>query len=120
MQDIGSFNKITSAGVEQHITKYQAVNCEGCPLNGVCHKSKGYRVIEINFNLNHLKIVASEKLTSEKGIYYRKKRPWNVESVFWNIKSNHGFRGFLLRGKKKVSIEIGLLAIAQNLRKKAI
>ena len=119
MQNIGTYIKTTAAGFEQHLTKYRAVNCERCPLNGVCHKSKGNRVIEINANLNRLKEIAHQKLTSEKGIEHRKKRPWDVESVFGNIKSNHGFRRFLLKGKKKVSIEIGLLAIAQNLRKKA-
>jgi len=119
MQNIGTYTKTTAAGFEQHLTKYQAANCEHCPLNGVCHKSKGNRVIEVNFNLNRLKEIAHRNLTSEKGIAHRKKRPWDVESVFGNIKSNHGFRRFLLKGKQKVSIEIGLLAIAQNLRKKA-
>jgi len=119
MQNIGTFIKTTAAGFEQRLTKYRAANCERCPLNGVCHKSKGNRVIEVNFNLNRLKTIAHQKLTSEKGIEHRKKRPWDVESVFGNIKSNHGFRRFLLRGKKKVAIEFGLLAIAQNLRKKA-
>jgi transposase len=119
MQNIGTYTKVTTVGFEQHLTKYRAANCEHCPLNGVCHKSKGNRVIEINFNLNRLKTIAYQNLTSEKGIEHRKKRPWDVESVFGNIKSNHGFRRFLLKGKKKVAIEIGLLAIAQNLRKKA-
>jgi transposase len=119
MQNIGTFTKVTAAGFEQCVTKYQAADCSRCPLNGVCHKSKGNRVIEVNFNLNRLKVIAHQNLTSEKGIAHRKKRPWDVESVFGNIKSNHGFRRFLLKGKKKVSIEIGLLSIAQNLRKKA-
>lgn len=119
MQNIGTFTKTTTAGYEQHLTKYRAANCERCPLNGVCHKSKGNRVIEVNPNLNRLKAIAQHNLTSEKGIKHRKKRPWDVESVFGNVKSNHGFRRFLLKGKKKVAIEVGLLAIAQNLRKKA-
>ena len=101
MQNIGTYTKTTAAGFEQHLTKYQAVNCERCPLNGVCHKSKGNRVIEVNFNLNRLKEIAHRNLTSQKGIQHRKKRPWDVESVFGNIKSDHGFRRFLLKGKKK-------------------
>jgi len=39
--------------------------------------------------------------------------------VFGNIKHNHKFNRFMLRGKKKVAVEFGLLALAQNLRKKA-
>lgn len=119
MHNKGTFTKVTSTGFEQQLTKYQAISCAGCPLNGVCHKSKGNRTIEVNFNLTRLKTIAHQQLTSEKGVEHRKKRPWDVESVFGNIKSNHGFRRFMLRGKEKVAIETGLLAIAQNLRKKA-
>ena len=42
-----------------------------------------------------------------------------VEPVFGNIKSNHRFNRFMLWGNKKVNVEFGLLAIAQNIRKKA-
>ena len=42
-----------------------------------------------------------------------------MEPVFGNIKNNHKFKRFMLRGKDKVEIEWGLLAIAQNIRKKA-
>ncbi|MGN6532525.1 MAG: transposase [Ginsengibacter sp.] len=35
-----------------------------------------------------------------------------------NIKYNYHFERFMLRGKEKVSIEFGLLALAQNIRKK--
>jgi hypothetical protein len=43
----------------------------------------------------------------------------DVEGVFGNIKHNHNFRRFLLRGMKKVEIEAGLLALAHNLAKMA-
>lgn len=119
MQNIGTTNKTTATGFKQNITRYQAANCEGCLLRGVCHKSKENRIIEINHTLNEHKRKATERLTSEKGIYHRKRRPVDVEPVFGNIKSNHGFRRFMLRGKEKVTIEAGLLALAQNLRKKA-
>ena len=118
MSNIGKATKQTSTGFTQNITRYQAVNCEGCPLRGACHGAKGNRTIEINHHLNEQKQRATERLNSEKGLYYRKRRPVDVEPVFGNIKSNHGFRRFMLRGKEKVSIEVGLLALAHNLRKK--
>ncbi|WP_026631718.1 transposase, partial [Dyadobacter alkalitolerans] len=58
-------------------------------------------------------------LKSEEGIVKRKKRCYDVEPVFGNIKHNHGFRKFMLRGKQKVEIEWGLIALAQNIRKRA-
>ncbi len=105
-------------GFERKISKYKAHNCEGCPLRVVCHKSKANRTIEISHEGNRLKEAAVARLKSEQGVAYRKKRCWDVEPVFANLKQNKGFRRFMLRGKEKVAIEAGLLAIAHNLKKK--
>jgi hypothetical protein len=88
-------------------------------LRGVCHQAKGNRTIEVNHHLNQLKQQADQRLLSEEGVRHRKKRCWDVEPVFANIKNNHHFRPFMLRGKEKVCIETGLLTLARNLRKKA-
>ena len=119
MQNTGTHQIKTRTGFTQTITRYQAANCKGCPLRGICHKSKGNRVIEINHALNKYREQARENLNSEKGIYHRKKRCADVEPVFANIKNNHHFKRFMLRSKPKVEIETGLLALAHNLRKKA-
>jgi hypothetical protein len=119
MNNIGTTTKTTSTGYQQTITLYRAKNCEGCPLRGSCHKSKGNRTIEVNHNLNRLKQQADELLLTQQGIQHRKRRCYDVEPVFANIKNNHHFRRFMLRGIEKVSIETGLLALAHNLRKKA-
>ena len=119
MDYIGDSTKRTSTGFVQTYRGYRAKNCSNCPLNGVCHKSKGNRVIEINVNLNRLKLQAHELLNSEQGAAHRKKRCYDVEPVFGNIKHSYGFKKFMLRGKKKVEIEWGLIAIAHNIRKKA-
>lgn len=118
MKNKGTQHKVTSTGFIQTITKYEAKNCNRCPLNGTCHKSKGNRVIEINHRLNTLKQQANERLLSEEGVKKRKQRCHDVEPVFANIKNNHGFKRFMLRGKQKVTIETGLIALAHNLRKK--
>ena len=118
MSYIGDGKRKTSTGFEQTSKRYQAKNCANCPLNGACHKSHGNRIIEVNENLKRHKEVAFKLLNSEKGIEKRKQRCHDVEPVFGNIKQNHGFRRFMLRGKEKVAIEWGLIAIAQNIRKK--
>ena len=119
MQNTGITVKTTSTGFTQTITRYEARNCEGCPLRGVCYKAKGNRVIEVNHNLNRLKQQANELLKSKKGMEKRKQRCFDTEPVFGNIKNNHHFKRFMLRGIHKVSVETGLLAMAHNLRKKA-
>ena len=67
-----------------------------------------------------LKQQAHERLKTEKGIYYRKRRPADVEPVFGNIKSNKGFTRFMLKGIEKTEIEWGLLCIAHNISKIAV
>lgn len=51
------------------------------------------------------------------GILLRTNRSIQSEGAFGVIKENYKFRQFLLRGKKKVSTEITLLAIAYNINK---
>ena len=119
MENAGTITQKASTGFEQTITRYRNRSCEGCPLRGVCHKARGTRTLEVNRNLLRHRQRAHELLVSERGIYHRKKRPIDTEPVFGNMKSNHGFRRFLLRGTKKVEVEVGLLSLAQNLRKKA-
>lgn len=119
MQPIGTHQEKNKSGYIQTITKYQAPNCNGCPLRGMCHKQKGNRIIEVNHNLRRLKAQAAKRLRSEEGIRKRKKRCHDVEPVFANWKQNKSFRRFHLRGKEKVTIEIGLIALAHNLQKLA-
>jgi transposase len=117
MRFIGSNIEKTDAGYERTLSKYQAQNCQGCPIRGVCHKSQYNRTIETSHRLNELKNLARERLLSEKGLKHRSKRPVDVEPVFGILKQNKGFRQFMLRGIDKVSIEFGLLAIAHNIKK---
>ncbi len=46
-----------------------------------------------------------------------KQRSFDVETVFGDMKENGKFRRFRLRGKEKVSIEIGLWSIGHNIKK---
>jgi len=108
---------MTKTGFKQNITIYEAQNCTECPLRGGCHKAKGNRRIEVNHNLEKHKRRAREKLLSEEGIRRRGQRAADVESTFGNLKQNQGFRRLMLRGIKKVEIEVGILMISQNLKK---
>jgi hypothetical protein len=114
---IGETAETTETGFVRKLSRYQALNCSGCPIRGRCHKSKENRIIEVSHRLNQLKAKARERLLSEKGIAHRKQRPVDVEPVFGMIKQNRNFRRFLLKGMDGVYIEFGLLAIAHNLKK---
>lgn len=110
----------TASGYEQTVSIYRATRCEGCPLRGQCHKSKGNRQIEVNHTLNEYKAIARDLLTSEQGLRHRSNRPIEPEAVFGQIKECGKFRRLRLRGLSGAKIEFGLKALAHNLRKLAL
>jgi transposase len=116
MRYIGDRTRKTTSGYLQTSRTYQALNCQGCPMRGPCHKAAGNRIIQRSPNLVRYKQNVRELLTSDVGLEKRKQR-WQVEAVFGNIKQNKGFRKFNLRGIDKAAIEIGLIAIAHNLQR---
>lgn len=107
----------TANGYKTERRHYECEDCKGCSLKEKCTKAKGNREIQVSFRLKELKQKAKENLNSEKGVELRKKRCIEVEAVFGHIKSNRGFRRFMLRGIKKVKTEWGLLSIAHNMKK---
>lgn len=119
LEYLGKGKRKSTNGFISQVDYYQARRCEGCPLRGMCHKSAGNKKIEINHKLNQYRAKAREKLTSERGLMHRSKRPIEVEAVFGQLKSNNKFSRFTLRKMDKVNIEFGLMSIGHNLRKLA-
>jgi hypothetical protein len=117
MKRVGEHEEKTAAGFIKKYHHYQARNCNSCPLRGVCNRQQGNRIIKVCRSGAELKKQAAERLRSHQGIYYRKKRCWDVEPVFANIKNNKNFKRFMLKGLPKTEIEWGLLCIAHNLKK---
>ena len=106
------------SGYQATFRFYRAQRCEGCPLRGQCYKAKkDQRIIRVNQNLNRHRQKARQNLWSLRGIRMRKKRNVDVEPVFGHLKACRGFRRFMLRSLAKVNVELGLLAIAHNIKK---
>lgn len=120
IERIGQKERRSENNYRRKISLYRAENCNGCPVRGVCHNQVGNRIISVSHRGNYLKKKAKEKLESEEGLYYRKKRPVDVETVFGNIKQNKKFKRFYLKGLEKVRTEFGLIAISHNLAKFAL
>jgi len=117
MRKIKEGKRVSAHGYVSHVSYYEAQNCRACPLKSGCFKGRGNRIIEVNHRLNQLRRKAKERLESERGLYHRRKRGVEVESVFGQLKQNNKFRRFILRGLENVEIEFGLMAIGHNLRK---
>ena len=111
MEYTGQRKSKSDLGYVSVLKRYQAQNCEGCPLRSQCHKSKTNRIIEVNYKLNRYKQKAREKLMSEEGIYHRGRRCIEPEAVFAQIKHNSAWNRFRLRGLEKVKTEFTLVAM---------
>ncbi len=117
MERIGTKSGNTASGYVTESARYQAANCTGCPLRGMCFKAKGDRVIEYNHRLNGYKQKAADLLTSEEGVRHRGRRCIEPEAVFGQIKADCGYKRFRHFGKDKVNMDFAFFAIAFNLKK---
>jgi transposase len=120
MTRIGTRHNKTERGYRTLNAVYRAQRCESCPLRWGCHKRRqGDREIEVNHRLMEYKHKARERLTSEKGLEHRSKRPIEPEAVFGQIKYNMQYKRFRHFGKDKVTMDFAFLAMAFNLKKMA-
>ena len=117
MQRIGTKKGKTESGYTTESGIYQAVNCHGCPLRGMCFKASGNRTVLVNHRLKAYKKKASDLLTSEEGIKERGRRCIEPEAVFGQIKSDMAYRRFRHFGKDKVYMDFAFFAVAFNLKK---
>lgn len=60
---------------------------------------------------------AERRLVSAEGAVLRYRRVTDAETMFGDIKQNHGFNRFALRGLEKVTLEWHLVALGHNARK---
>jgi len=107
----------TARGYTASHRVYQSRDCTGCPVASLCKKGRGPRSIQRNDQLERFRAVARAHLASDQGRVLYSRRGTEVESVFGDTKHNQGFRRFNLRGVPKVNTEMGLLAIAHNIKK---
>lgn len=114
----GTRSSKSDHGYQHTYAEYRSSGCSGCPLLELCAgKGKEERLLSVNHELNAHRRRAREKLTSREGVARRKRRSFEVEPVFGNLKQNKSYRKCMLRGKEKVETELGLLALVHNLGK---
>lgn len=107
----------TQTGYQSFEQIYEADDCTGCPLKARCCPQSERRRLYLRPVLERYRSEVRERLLSSAGEQYRKRRLIEPEAVFAQIKHNGQFRRFLLRGLDKVKTEIGLVAMAHNLKK---
>lgn len=114
----GIQHKETSTGYKTESKRYECESCKWCRKAKECKKkSKSNKTISINDNLERHKEIVRERMKDGELRSLLKQRSFDVETVFGDMKENGKFRRFRLRGKEKVSLEIGLWSIGHNIKK---
>jgi transposase len=98
------------------VKNYRGTECQNCFKKGQCAKGTA-RTLRADFGLENMKTEMRAKLNTNAGKRKYDERKTEVEPVIGNIKHNLGFNAFLCRGKRMVSIELGLVCSAHNLIK---
>ena len=99
--------------------KYQSnkKDCEKCEWKKECLKSRIWKTKELFIakRQEELKDNMRKKLDKEPEEY--QKRMYDVEPIFWNVKHNMWFRGFIMHWFSWAKKEIWFMALAHNLKK---
>ena len=107
----------SKSGFESIVTYYECEDCSSCPSKKQCTRSKGNRKLQVSKRFIAQRAESLERITSEQGVLLRMNRSIQAEGAFGVLKQNYAFRRFMLRGHRKVSVEIFLLAMAYNVNK---
>ena len=107
----------SATGYVSTVRIYECVSCEGCVRKSQCTKRAGNKQMEVARRFVVGRECSLRNITSGKGILLRMNRSIQVEGTFGVLKEDHGFRRFLLRGKKNVRTEYLLLSFGYNLNK---
>jgi transposase len=83
----------------------------------IAARHKGTYQPSNNPTYEQYKVNMLDFLETDAGKRLMEKRKWDVEPTFGDIKHNMGFRKLLLRLMPKVKTEVGLVAIAHNIKK---
>jgi len=105
------------SGYVLRLRVYQCFACGDCPYKEACTKSSEGRTLTVNMNLRRHQQKARDNLEGSYGESLRKRRGYEIETVFGEWKHNLKFRRFQLRGLDKVRTELFLHSLAYNMRK---
>lgn len=90
-------------------------DCSGCQWKKECTYDKGNRTVTHLPRLVEHQNKVRQRLSSEKGVAFRKRRGWEVETPFAMMKKNLGFARVHLRGLAKATLDVAYLLIGLNL-----
>ena len=97
-------NKEARRGSTAYYRIYRCVDCQECPLSGVCLRGSGRRTVRRDQHEASRESM-SKRMRSESGQAEYRKRKWLCETPFGMLKGVWQVRRFLHRGLEKVKTE---------------
>ncbi len=107
----------SKSGYVSEKTIYGCESCHNCPNRHLCTTSPNGRKVQRAKVFANFRNESLKNITTPKGIELRMNRSIQVEGAFGVLKQNYGFRRFLTRGNKNVTVEMLLLCFAYNINK---
>jgi transposase len=95
---------------------YKGINCQPCAIKPLCTTAKEARTV-YRFSNQEWRDVYHSKMKSELGVSKLRLRGMLSEHPFGTLKYWMGHIPILLRGKRKVQIELNLYTIAYNFKR---
>ena len=117
---VGTEEEHTKDGTVRQVTRYRCEDCCDCPHRAICCKAKDPlkpKELAICREFEAYRQESLERITTPEGKLLRVNRSIQAEGAFGQLKHNRGFVRFLTGGTVKVSTELYLLALSQNLLK---
>jgi transposase len=105
------------SGYKVLVITYQCESCEGCAARSECTSGTTHRLVQRRPNLDAYQQRVRDKLSTEQGQALRKRRAWECETIFADIKKNCGYTRVRLRGIKKALTDVMLVLLAHNLNR---
>lgn len=107
----------SKSGYVSEKTIYGCENCHNCPNRHLCTTSPTGRKVQRAKVFANFRNESLRNISTPKGIELRMNRSIQVEGAFGVLKQDYGFRRFLTRGNKSVTVEMLLLCFAYNINK---
>lgn len=117
---VGTERERSKDGSTREVSRYRCEDCADCPYRSACCKAKDPRKqkeVVVCREFAAYRQASLERITSKEGKLLRVNRSIQAEGAFGQLKHNRGFVRFLTGGHVKVSSELYLLAISQNIVK---
>lgn len=114
---VGKTSRTSKSGYKSDVTLYECEGCEECSFKNLCTKAVGNKRLSTSKLFLEKRTESLHNITTPEGISLRVNRSIQVEGAFGVLKEDHGFRRFLLRGKKNVETEFLLLSFGYNINK---